>query len=362
MCIGAALVLGAVGGQATVKIGTGIMTAVLAGAAAIAVVFFVLLEQSTDTLYAKGTVSGLDENKVISMDVVQSAALGKLNGSKRQLRYDFIIFKKDVDSQTLDLNFVRANDTEPLILLNQRDIESAYGSRSRLDWELFEVPGGGGTLLALRDRASGKEIARERDGGISRPPSRSGSQWQIGTAFAQGAEQKVDVNSMLGRLTSDDTAIRRTARDALSTAPIEEIPTIMKAFGEKYGDYRVRLGICVALTQMLRADKKRADAIFKQLKEPDIDRLLDAASDSDRTVRVYATEFLFDLGNKLITNKAIPRAAQTNDEVARYQWLFAAQGGWGDLSKNEKADLAPLLQQAKDKSTAKTKPLFDKLS
>jgi HEAT repeat protein len=118
----------------------------------------------------------------------------------------------------------------------------------------------------------------------------------------------------------------------------------------------------VATVQMLRADKKRADDISKQLKDPDLERLLDAAADPDRTVRIYATEFLFDLGNKTVRQKAIKRAAQTNDDTARYQWLFAAQGGWGDLNKSEKTELAPLLQQAKDKASARTRALFDKLS
>jgi hypothetical protein len=134
----------------------------------------------------------------------------------------------------------------------------------------------------------------------------------------------------------------------------------MQAFREQFGDYRVKLGICVALTEMLRADKKRASALRSRLTDDDIAPLVSAAGDSDRTVRVYATEFLVDLGDRRSTTLAIQQAAATSDDNARYNWLLVGQSAWGELEKAEKKDLADILAQARQKSGPKTKALFDK--
>jgi hypothetical protein len=102
---------------------------------------------------------------------------------------------------------------------------------------------------------------------------------------------------------------------------------------------------------MLRADKKKAEAISNLLTDRDRDLLLSAAGDNDRTVRVYATEFLFDLGDPGAAKLGIARAADTNDETARYQWLFQAQGGWLKLAPEQKRELRPSLDQIKSLST-----------
>jgi hypothetical protein len=77
------------------------------------------------------------------------------------------------------------------------------------------------------------------------------------------------------------------------------------------------------------ADKKRAPDLRGRLADGDIAHLVTAAGDSDRTVRVYATEFLVDLGDRRATKLAIRQAATTSDGNARYNWLLGCPGRVG---------------------------------
>lgn len=179
---------------------------------------------------------------------------------------------------------------------------------------------------------------------------------------AWGQATKPTYQQLFEDLKSDDTDTRRIARDQISLLPLENLRSIFDVFDKGYSNYRVKLGVSVALAQMLRADKKKAEAISGILTDRDRDRdlLLSAAGDSDRTVRVYATEFLFDLSDPGAASLGIKRAADSNDETARYKWLFQAQGGWLKLAPEQKRDLRSSLDQIKSRSEGKTRELLGK--
>jgi hypothetical protein len=124
--------------------------------------------------------------------------------------------------------------------------------------------------------------------------------------------------------------------------------------------YQANLVICLGIALILSAFGAQAEAISGLLTDRDRDLLLSAAGDSDRTVRVYATEFLFDLSDPGAASLGIKRAADTNDETARYQWLFQAQGGWLKLAPEQKRDLRSSLDQIKSHSEGKTRELLGK--
>lgn len=367
VCLGAALVLGAFGGQATVKIGSVIM----AGVAAMAFGLFVYLQNISGSLFLKGSVHAFDYDKYEGLEMIQTnRLLGRItqnNANPQRSRYDFVLFKEELDDQIIEISLTRRDTkTEQLLLVDVGELASAFGERTRLEWELREVKVEQEEVeqekvLALWTRSPEREIAREKVVGVQRTATNSTGWVLISPAFAQGVPGKIDVALMLERLKSDDTATRRDARTALAKAPIESVPTIMQACREQFRDYRVKLGICVALTEMLRADKKRAPDLRARLTNDDIAHLVSAAGDSDRTVRVYATEFLVDLGDRRATTLAIHQAATTSDDNARYNWLLVAQAAWAELDKAEKKDLADVLAPAKQTSGPKTKGLFDKL-
>jgi len=362
LCIGAALVLAAFGGQATVRIGGVIMV----GVAAVALGLFVYLHSISNSLFLRGTVYFFDYQKYVSLDMSQhNRVLGRItqnDNNPQRSQYDFVLFKSEIDGEIIEISLTdRATKAEHLLSVNVAEVEWAFGDRRRLEWELRVVDVDEEKILTLFERFRKREIARE---GIALAPrgasQRTEPAW-MSVAFAQGAPQRIDVSLMLERLKSEDSATRRDARNALAQAPVESVSTMMQAFGRQPGDYRLKLGVCVAITQMLRADKKRAPSISRRLTEDDVARLVDVAADPDRTVRVYATEFLVDLGDPRATSLAIQRAAATKNDDARYNWLLVAQAGWPRLTNAEKQALTTPLERARQSSGPKTRALFEKL-
>jgi hypothetical protein len=229
-----------------------------------------------------------------------------------------------------------------------------------LEWELRKEGDGADSILTIFDHSRDATIAREVQRGISSIASASIGPILIHEALAQEMAT-IEVPMILERLKADDASTRRGARDALSRVPIDSVPDLMSALNQEASNYRVKLGICVALAEMLRANKSQADTISSKLTENDLSLILDAAGDPDRTVRVYAAEFLFDLGDKRTPKIAIVRAAGTTDDNARYNWLLVSQASWHKLSSVEKAALSTPLNEAKRRSGPKTLQLFDKL-
>jgi len=364
ICIGAAIVLAALGGQATVKIG-GI---VMAGAAGIAIGLFWYLQSNADNLFLRGTIDSFDFDKYRSIDMKHSSTiLGSINQGKdiKRSGYDFVIFKREVGSDRIEVALTqRDTGKERVIFIDIGEVEWGFGNQQRVGWELREVDVSGEKILTLFQRFGSKEVGREL--ADIQPNSRVATGWSlIGAAAAQGDSGRIDLPLLIERLKSEDAATRRGARDALSNAPLDSIPAIMRAFREQFSNYQMRLGICVALAQMLRGDKKKGPAISAQLDHedrirlPDRNLLLDAAGDQDRTVRVYATEFLFDLADAQVAKLAISRAADTDNDDARYNWLFVAQGGWLQLSAADRRSLEGPLNKVKDRAGAKTKALAE---
>lgn len=363
LCIGAALILAAFGGQATVKVGSAIM----AGVAAVAVGLFVYLQNTSQRHFLEGIVTSIDYQKYRDLRITnRNQILGSLtvnSANKKRSSYGFVIIKDQVSESTLVVSLLDENDVElDTLYVDIADIEWAFGSRERLEWDLRSQTIANEARMGLFDTRQNKFVTKTRAARIAPAVNVADSSFSfIGAAYAQAGGEAADLNSLLDQLKSDDPKTRLGARDALSRHPVSAIPSMMQAFRAQYGNYQVKLGICVALAQMLRADKSRGPAIAAKLTDEDFNRLLDAAGDPDRPVRVYATEFLFDLSEKRVAKLAIARAATTDNEDARYNWLFVSQGGWLLLSDSEKRALGDLLNQAKQKAGAKTLPLFDKL-
>jgi hypothetical protein len=100
LCIGAALVLAAFGGQATVRLGSIIM----AGAAGLALGLFIYLQYSSRDLFVQGRIEGFDYKTYQSLEIVQkNSVLGRIVQNHNNLKrshYDFAIFKREIDSPT----------------------------------------------------------------------------------------------------------------------------------------------------------------------------------------------------------------------------------------------------------------------
>lgn len=169
------------------------------------------------------------------------------------------------------------------------------------------------------------------------------------------------VREAIRNLTAEDIVARRSAREVLASSSVAAVPSLLEAMRAQPDNYRAQLGGSVALTEMLRRDKSDAARIAPLLGEQDRALLLDAAGAKDRTLHIYASEFLYDLGDPQVSRQAVGLAAKADDENARYNWLLVAQGGWHKLSPAQKQEAGADLARARDASGPQTLKLFEKL-
>ncbi len=381
---GIAIILAAFGGQATVHG----RVYVLAGVAALAAILIVFLEYRRDLditrnieelnarkkQYVRGFIHEVParEYTIFLRFVHNVPADTDLKLSK----FAFVVVRGEaLESKIASLTLEDKNDETNIssIPISTSCIIDSTGREEPLEWEL------------RKDGKSYELFDRRREMVIGRFPNRDVvhcksdvsfdqhstlfaaallSGWR---AFAQATPSgspptsPVDLESISADLKSLDTEIRRSARDILSGAPPEQVPAILELLRRSPNSYRTKVGIAVALTEMLRRNKNLRENIVPLLDDSDRELLLDLAGGSDRTLRIYASEFLFDLGDPGITRLAIPRAAQTSDDNARYNWLLVAQDGWWRLGEDAKESLRTHLDSAKGQSGEKTLKLFEKL-
>ena len=187
------------------------------------------------------------------------------------------------------------------------------------------------------------------------------SDWElfdwVSSAFAGDDIQVIDRTTLdraLRNLQSKDTDIRRSARLVVSKAAPEDVAYILKYVREKLKKtqdiYRTKLGVSLALTEMLRRNKSLRDRM--RLETADLEMLLDFAGSDDRTLRIYAGEFLFDLESREVTKLALPRAVTATNDDARYNWILVSKGGWLRMSAAEKAKLKSTIEQLRVLSKA----------
>lgn len=130
----------------------------------------------------------------------------------------------------------------------------------------------------------------------------------------------------LGSLESDDSSIRRSARTALAGIGLPLVRPAMSVLTEPGISYRTRLGLGVALTEFMRGNKHSRRDIISLLTENDLTVLMYAAADADRTVRIYASEFLYDLGDPRIFDQIGTVWKDTSLSDAKYNLALVMKG------------------------------------
>jgi hypothetical protein len=316
LCLGIALILAAFGGQATVQVGKIIM----AGVAGIFFGLFAYLNWTTRNDYVLGSISGIDSAKYEIALTTKDDILGTLNipgTSVSRARYDFVVFKSDLDVDAVDVVVsIKRSDDNPFSGLERVArvpnfrFERRFATGRRLDWQLVEAIADDDIRFEIRDRSSAEVISA----GARQARQIRHAAVAVDTASrfidaagrvlpaalipgAQAQEASSQVATLLTQLKSDDTGLRRGARDALANLAPKDVPVLMAALRKEQDVYRVRLGIVVALSNMVRKGKAQAQALSRQLTDADIALLRKLASDPDRTVQIYAKRFLSDLGD-----------------------------------------------------------------
>lgn len=148
---------------------------------------------------------------------------------------------------------------------------------------------------------------------------------------------------LLDRLSAEDSGTRRRARSELAGLGV---PLVKPALAQlKTGpDYRERLGLTVALTEMMRDNKSQRTSIIELLSDGDLETLLIAATDDDRTLRIHAGEFLFDLGDPRLFAIVPDLWERTSSDNGRFNLALALQGASPHVPAAEHAAARAVLE------------------
>lgn len=338
ICSGLGIIFGAFGSTAVINY-KGI---VVAGVAAVALVLLLVVDwvmrESLVRIEVDGDVRGA------RLELFGDSAYPGADHDGR--RFEFFIVGRDITKDRLSL------------IVSLPPEEGQRDSRSGMREVVFDcIPStaitrfiGGGKTLQWRFDAEHEVLTGVEGGPVQSGPCMDGGALGpsfaslddvslIGTAHAQDG----NIESLLADLESESAAVRRNARSALAEIGQPAIRPMMDYWAAHPTSYQVRLGVSVALTEFLRDHKRDRKAVSAELGERDLRALAMAASEDDRTLRVYASEFLYDLGDP----RVVPIATSLFDgasEDGRYNLILVMGGAVPDLSASDKAALADTLK------------------
>ncbi|MBM3619179.1 MAG: hypothetical protein FJX20_00680 [Alphaproteobacteria bacterium] len=365
MCTGLGILLAAFGAQAEVKQKLWVIT----GCGAIALILYFALDHIGNRVqFAKGQIH--DASDAVSVDVAgeHSFLVALRNGT-----YNFAAESTLVHGDFVRVTVVYGRDEEfDFNCVPMAYVRQALGQQKPVEWRIDRKKQ---ELLRNSDR---KVIARNacKDGPIAvadigdagstaaAPPPFIGGARAQSTTERQRIKTARPVDEVLRDLRTEQTTLRREARDELSSLGVDMVVPGMKAFhAAGADDYRMRLGIVVALTQALRIDKGRARAMSERLTRTDLLALLKLVEHPDRTMRLYATEFLFDLGDARTVMPALDMARATTSDDTRYNLVLIVSNAYRALPAAERPPATAALRALSGQPTTgpKTKDTIERI-
>ncbi len=349
ICSGLGIIFGAFGSTAVINY----KGFVVAGVAAISIALLLLVDYMVRDDLVRLRIDG--DVRGARLDLVGDETYP---GADHERYFEFVIIGREVKSERLTLIVTMPGENPT----DHREV-------------LFEcVPGravgaflGSGRPLQWRFDASREQLVGPQGGPVVSGPCPDGTTTTaeadkkafslIGKAFAK---DQPSVGSLIKDLELESAIVRRNARKALTAMGVAAVAPMMAAWTANPDNYQVRLGISVALAEFLRDNKKLRQAVSGLLTVDHLRLLTVASGDPDRTIRIYASEFLFDLGDKRVlplVRAAFPSA--TDD--GKFNLIVVLEGTVPALSKTEKNELASMLRQWAPTVGAKTQARIDQL-
>jgi len=165
---------------------------------------------------------------------------------------------------------------------------------------------------------------------------------------------------IITELESDDTGVRRNARSALASGGLEAIDALLIELRPDAGSrsYRMQLGSAVALTEFLRSDKSQRQTLSTHLIQDDINWLVSLSGHQDRTLRVYASEFLYDLGDPRVVAPAVARFSDASDD-GKYNLALVLKGAAPFVPQTKSAIVRRQLSELRSNKYPKTTALLN---
>lgn len=362
LCSGLGILLGAFGSTAIIKY----RGFVIAGVAALAIALsYVIVDVSARTLSAalKGAIFGNISGDIqhATVEVYSGITYYGALGSKGK-EYDFVVYGRiDKPVVYVDITFRdgegKALGSDPLVI-ESRHINDYVGTGEKITWKYIKDEH---VIKDHHDNVIGK--IDKRSANYLRRFLKSCKAWFLPSPVF--AETQRGLRDIFDDLTSESAKVRREARSELAAKGPSAVGPMMEEFKEHQNIYRIRLGVLVALTEMLRKDKGLSPEVRKQLsskekgkEKENLKLIVKALNDSDRTIRIYAGEFLFDLGDPQVVPLAL-ESAKTSYEEGRYQSIFVIKGAFQELPREEKSRVKRELEQIRLSSGEKTKALID---
>ena len=124
----------------------------------------------------------------------------------------------------------------------------------------------------------------------------------------------LDSAMLVRNLVDDDPRIQRNARDYLIALGPPAVEPMLEAWHKDPSDYKMKVGVVWVINHMLRNNVHAASTISERLADDDIHLLVNALSDSDKTVRLQATELLYYLKDKRVVKDSVEAIRDNNNE------------------------------------------------
>lgn len=364
VCAGLGVILGAFGSTASLKVP--VQGATLAGVAAIAMALFMVLLAQLDDRYVRVKLGGDVENAAVEF-VGDQNYLGAYRETHRT--HDFIIFGKEIRRKRLNFFITLADKTEfHFECINSNVLRPHLATGATVEW-LFQIPAGEAGRPRIVDVESGSPIAEDvGDCGIrgsaefasvdaGSPAVSAPDVFTTAQAQTRNSADERKIRRLIDQLESDTSHVRRRARSNLASIGLPIVTPVLRRLSVRTTSYRQRLGLIVALAEMMRDNKRARGDIIAMVDRNDLRRLIDAAADRDRTLRIHASEFLFDLGDP----RAIPLAFDrmpTASPDGRYNLLLIVKGAIPHVAqRNQRASFARQATAFKARNTPKTNKL-----
>jgi len=370
ICSGLGIILGAFGSTASVK--APIQGITLTGVAAMAVALFLVLLSQLDDRYVLIQLRGSDLSQAqveLVGDEPYLSAFRKLSRT-----HEFVIFSKEIKRPLLSMMITLPDQRELFFeCIRASAIRPHLASGEILTWE-FRAPRDDADTPKIFDVDAGRYIA-ENIGGCNLPvagaavpgaadaaePSRLPSFALVPGAFAQTSRaDPATVRKLLADLEVDAAHVRRDARSELAKLGVDMVEPVLAAVSRHGASYRTRLGGIVALTEMMRENKARRADIIARINTPGLGALVSASADPDRTIRIYASEFLYDLGDPRAIGLALRQFPRASDN-GRYNLLLVVKGAVPYASPARKAQTAVQVNALKASGTPKTNQLIESI-
>ena len=310
------------------------------GAGALAIVLFLVLQHyqpATTLLYKKGQLRG-DLSKIADLRIVDEQPMyAYRDRTTSSIRFVLLDRKLKSNRLSIQVDTTEKGDGREFfeIIGDAQAIQTRYLSEGTdnerqiqwtFDFNRRVVKDGQDIIFSEQETLLESLAPSRRIGLLDLLPAINNL---IPTALAQTVPQgPAAVSDLIAKLKSDDTSERRNARDALAALGPPSVSAMMSAVRSSRSDYRVRLGVLYALSEMLRRNPEQRAAISAALTTEDFPFLVAAASDDDKTIRLQAADFLYLLQDARAVPSSVEAARSTPDtNKATNQVLIIRQSG-----------------------------------